>query len=110
VHLLNDQSIQWLYQRRITDHLDNETGETVEEEWENLTSILRKADESLGTKHKWETKSAVRNWDDELAQVIEDKTAAFRTFVWKVKQEEEIIYKMKRAIAKREVRKRHREC
>jgi hypothetical protein len=40
---LNDQIIQWLYQRRITDLLDNEIGETVEEEWENLTSILRKA-------------------------------------------------------------------
>jgi hypothetical protein len=43
VHCLNDQIIQWLYQRRITDRLDNEIGETVEEEWENLTSILRKA-------------------------------------------------------------------
>jgi hypothetical protein len=53
VHHLSDQSIQRLYERRITNRLDNEIGETVEEEWENLTSIFRKAaNESLGTKHK----------------------------------------------------------
>jgi hypothetical protein len=34
VHLLNDQTIQWLYQRRTPVHLGNEIGETVEEEWE----------------------------------------------------------------------------
>jgi hypothetical protein len=30
VHILNDQCIQWLYQRRFTDHSDNDTGKTVE--------------------------------------------------------------------------------
>jgi hypothetical protein len=108
---LNDHSIQWLYQRRITDHLDNEIGETVGKEWENLKSILRKAaNESLGTKHKWRRKSGVRNLDDELAQIIEDKAATFKTFISMGKQEDEIIYTRKRAIAIREVRKRQREC
>jgi hypothetical protein len=41
--------------------------------------------------------------------IIEDKRAAFKVFISTAKQEDEIIYKMKRAIAKRGVRKRHRE-
>jgi hypothetical protein len=35
--------------------------------------------------------------------------AAFKTFITMGKQEDKINYKIKRAIAKREVRKRHRE-
>jgi hypothetical protein len=102
VHLLNDQSIQWLYQRRITYHLDNEIGETVEEEWENLTSILTKAaNESLATKHKGKINTGVRNWDDELAQIVEDKRAAFNTFISTGKQKDELIYNMKRSIIKK---------
>jgi hypothetical protein len=68
---------------------NNEMVKQMSRKWELLTSILRKAaNECLGTRHKWKRKSGVRNWDDELAQIIEDKRAAFRTFISTRKQED----------------------
>jgi hypothetical protein len=43
--LLNNDSIKWLYRRRIEDHLKNTTEDTdVETEWSNIQNIINKAE------------------------------------------------------------------
>ena len=42
----------------------------IEEEWSDITNIIKQAAlESLGTK-KWHRKKGLRKWDDEIAKII----------------------------------------
>lgn len=111
VHLLNDSSIKWLYQKRL-DELNETTtvSEDVEEEWQNISDLLKRAaSQSLGTKRKWHRKKGLRNWDDNIKQIIENKREAYKQYICTKKEEDKINYHLKRAIAKREVRKYHRQ-
>jgi hypothetical protein len=75
VNLFRDPTITWLYQRRL-DNLTHTTpmGTNAKEEWISLTKMLKQAaNESLGTKRKWHTKTGLRNWDENIKQIIIDK-------------------------------------
>ena len=105
VHLLNDPSIKWLYQKRM-DAINDITpvSDVVEEEWKNISDILKQvALESLGTKRKWQRKRGLQKWDDNIKNIIEDKRESYKKYLSTGKVEDKIEYHLKRAIAKREV-------
>jgi hypothetical protein len=54
-------------------------------------------------------KKGVRLWDEHIGKVVNDKREAFRRFLSTNILEYKIDYHRKRAIAKREVRRKHRE-
>jgi hypothetical protein len=60
-------------------------------------------------KRKWNRKKGVRLWDEHIGKIINDKREAFRRFLSTNKLEDKIDYHRKRATAKHEVRKKHRE-
>jgi hypothetical protein len=83
-------------------------GTNAEEEWISLMKLLKQvANESLGTKRKWHRKTGLRNWDENIKQIITDTREAYKKFLCTRKEEDKIDYHRKRAIAKREVRKYH---
>jgi hypothetical protein len=60
-------------------------------------------------KKKWNKKKEVRLWDEHIGKVVNDKREAFRRFLSTNILEDKIDYHRKRAIAKRGVRRKHRE-
>lgn len=70
--------------------------------------ITTAAKESLGTKKKWNRKRGLRKWDDNVAKIITDKREALKKFQSTGTLVDEMEYRKKRALAKREVRKNHR--
>jgi hypothetical protein len=47
--------------------------------WENIQKIFRQAaKESLGMKKKWCWKKGLRKWDENLAQIINEKKRSFQ--------------------------------
>jgi uncharacterized protein YecA (UPF0149 family) len=109
--LLYDPNIKWLFQKRIREIQEKyEIEESVELEWENLITILTEAaKESLGIKKRWNRKRGLRIWDEHIKKIMEDKRHAYKRFLATKKDEDFIDYERKRAIAKKETRKRHRE-
>jgi hypothetical protein len=105
-----DPTITWLYKRRL-DNLTHTTpmGTNAEEEWISLMKLLKQVtNESLGIKRKWHRKTGLRNWDENIKQIITATREAYKKFLCTRKEEDKIDYHRKRAIAKREVRKYHR--
>ncbi|KAJ4427194.1 hypothetical protein ANN_24811 [Periplaneta americana] len=51
-------------------------------------------------------KKGLRQWDDDISNIIADKRQAFNKHISTKKEEDQIDYRKKRAIAKREVRKK----
>ena len=111
VSLFRDPTIIDLYQKRMDNILDQSPSQdNIEDEWDTLQSILKQAaKESLGEKRKWRKKKGLRKWDDEIEKVIQDKREAYKKYLSSKKEEDKIDYHKKRAIAKREVRKNHRQ-
>ncbi|NSM56166.1 RNA-directed DNA polymerase [Wolbachia endosymbiont of Atemnus politus] len=111
VSLLEDESIKGLYQKRIEEWMrEREEVRSIEEEWTNLKTIIDKAaKESLGMKRSWMRKRGIRNWDDEIKHVIEEKKKAYRNWLNQKTIESKIEYNRKRALAKQACRKKNRE-
>ena len=83
--------------------------EDVETEWINITNIIKQTGyESLGTKKKWLRRKGLRNWNDNIEKIVNDKREAYKKFLNSRKEVDKIEYKLKRAITKREVCKYHR--
>jgi hypothetical protein len=63
MNVLNDNSVQWFYERRITNLLQiTPIGNNLEEEWANVASILKQAaKESLREKKKMDQKKGCQN-------------------------------------------------
>ncbi|KAJ4440008.1 hypothetical protein ANN_08139 [Periplaneta americana] len=100
------------FMKRIKEYLKKiKISDNIEEEWNNLTDILKRAAfESIGVKNiKQKRKRGILKWDEDIKKMINDKREACLRFLQTKELEDEIDYKRKRAIAKWETRKRHRE-
>jgi hypothetical protein len=107
VELLQVPSIKWLFERRVNKLIEEiKEANSIEEEWENIQKIIRQvAKESLGMKNKWCRKKGLRKWDVNLDQITNDKREAFKKYLSTGTLEDQIEYKLCRAIAKKTVRK-----
>jgi len=105
VRLLQDESIRLKHYLNTTKK--NETD--IEEEWKNLQNILKLAAyESLGTIKKRNKRKYLKIWDDQIKQLIETKKKSYKKWLNSKKLEDKLDYKRNTALAKREVRRRHR--
>jgi hypothetical protein len=73
-----------------------------------MKMLNQAANGSLGTKRKWHRKTWLRNWDENIKQIITDKWETYNKFLCTRKEEDKIDYHRKRAIAKWEVHKYRR--
>lgn len=60
-------------------------------------------------KNKWCRKRGTRKWDEEIANFIQEKQNAFNRYVATKSLENRIEYYKRRAIARREIKRKHRE-
>ncbi|KAJ4434009.1 hypothetical protein ANN_16328 [Periplaneta americana] len=71
---------------------------------EYKTNFNTSRQRKFGTKKAWLRKKGLRQWDDDISKIIADKRQAFNKYISIKKEEDQIDYRKKRAIAKREVR------
>jgi hypothetical protein len=83
IDLLRDPSIRWLFEHRISLLLQEvKISSDVEEEWRNLTFILKQAaSESIGMRKRWHRKIGVRKWDENMEKIINEKRTAFKKYL-----------------------------
>ena len=83
VHLLQDKSIELLYQKRLNEYLIlTPTSENFQEEWENIKGCINKAaTEALGTKYKRWKKKGLMIWNETLENVIKEKKQAYQRYL-----------------------------
>jgi hypothetical protein len=111
INHMGDPSIRWLFKNRVLTLLQQvKISSDIEEEWGNLTYILEQAaTKSIGLRNKWHRKKGFQKLDEYIEKVINEKRLEFKKYLSTQRLEDEVEYKRKRAISKREVRKRHRE-
>jgi hypothetical protein len=80
IDLLTDPSIRWLFERRVSSLLQEvKISSDIEEEWRNLTFILKQAaSESIGTRKRWHRKTGVRKWNENIEKVVIKKELHLR--------------------------------
>jgi len=73
VYLLQEESIQRLYQQRLAKNLSEyPRASTIDKEWENIKMAIKKAaNEAIGTKKKYRRKKDLRIWNEEIKTAIE---------------------------------------
>lgn len=111
VYLLQDESIRRLYQNRLNILLQQtETKDNIEMEWGNIKQCIKEAAaEALGRKKKIRSKKGLRIWNEEIANAIEEKKAAYHLYLQASTEENREVYKNKRNRAKDIVRRAHDE-
>lgn len=107
VHLLQQESIRKLYQRRIEQYMTQTSiSRNINQEWYEIKQIIiQAANESLGTRKKNYKQRGLKIWNDELAKLISEKKKEYLNYLNKKTTESLIEYKRKCAIVRREVRK-----
>jgi len=109
--LLNNESTRWLCKRRIPQKLQNIPKiSNIVSEWGNVKTIISEAtDDSLWKYEAFTQKKKLKIWDDEINLFVQQNNHLSRKNYLPTKTiENEIEYKRRRALAKREHRKRHR--
>jgi hypothetical protein len=103
IKLLNDNSIKWLYQRRINSQIGNiPINNDVEKEWQNLKTIIHNAAyESLGKYKKHTPKKRLHKWEEEIKKIIWNKKLTYNRWLNTQKLEDWIEYKIKSICKKR---------
>lgn len=111
VNLLTEDSVKFLYQRRINQYLEQyPVSNNINLEWESLkTIIIKAASEAIGKRNRRYKNRGLRIWNDEIAEHIRKKKEAYLKFLHTASSEDRADYKMKSAIVKRETRKLNRE-
>jgi hypothetical protein len=69
--------MRWLLKNRVLTSLQEvKISSDIEEEWGNLTYILKQAAaESIGLRNKWHRKKGIKKWDDHTEKVTNEKKA-----------------------------------
>jgi hypothetical protein len=73
----------WLFKNRVSTLLQQvKISSDIEEEWGNLTYILKQAaTESIGLRNKWHRKKGIQKWDEGIEKVINEKRLAFKKYL-----------------------------
>jgi hypothetical protein len=95
INLLRDPSIRWLFKNRVLTPLAQvKTSGDIEEEWGNLTYMLKQAaTESIGLRNKWHRKKGIQKWDEHIEKVINKKRLTFKKYLSTQRLEDEVEYK-----------------
>jgi hypothetical protein len=106
VHLLQEQSVRVLCQKRLEKYLlERSVVNEIEQEWKNIkTCIYKAAEESLGKKFKRKNPKSLKIWNEEIETAIQEKKKAYLIYLQKRTPSTEEKYKEKRNIAKKVVR------
>ena len=107
VHLLQDESIRTLYQKRISLNMERKGKSTnINEEWDNIKQIIiQAASEALGTRRIRNKRTGLQIWNDDIEKIIKDKKTAYLKYLQLKTAESKVEYKYRCALARREVRK-----
>ena len=111
IYLLQEESIQRLYQQRLAQNLSAYAkASTIDKEWENIKMAIKKAaNEATGTKKKYRRKKGLRIWNEEIKNAIENKRTAYQKYPQNPSEENFETCKIKRNMAKTIVSKAHKE-
>ncbi|KAJ4447387.1 hypothetical protein ANN_09393 [Periplaneta americana] len=111
IKLLEEESIQDLYKRRLRDYTNaEEPKEEIEEEWQCIRGLLHKtAKEVLGTKKVGGRQKGLKKWDPEIQKLVSDKKEAYLKYLNNKNDQNKIEYNRARALVKRYTRKLNRE-
>ena len=111
VYLLHEESIQRLYQQRLSKNLSEyPRASTIDKEWENIKIAIKKAaNEAIGTKKKYRRKKGLIIWNEEIKNAIENKQTAYQKYLQNPNEENLETYKIKRNVAKTISSKTHKE-
>jgi len=106
VHLLEDPSIQLLYQRRLEQNLmHSPCSLNIYVEWQTLKNTLQQAaNEALGKRKKRRQKRGLILWNEDIKNLIENKKKAYLRYLTTRLETDKLEYKMLVAILKRETR------
>jgi hypothetical protein len=75
IYLLQEESIQRLYQQTLARNLSEyPRASTIDKKWENIKIAIKKAaNEVIGTKKIYRRKKGLRIWNEEIKNAIENK-------------------------------------
>jgi hypothetical protein len=79
VHLLQEQSVRVLYQKRLEKYLlERSVVKEIEQEWKNIKMCIYKAaEESLGKKFKRKKPKRLRIWNEETETATREEKSPF---------------------------------
>ncbi|HYS62000.1 MAG TPA: reverse transcriptase family protein [Gemmatimonadales bacterium] len=108
---LDDPTNRWLYQRRMNViSAEVPKSEDIETEWVNLKHIVTTAaKESLGMLPCKIGPKRIKNWDDEIQDLVRKKRLAFRKFMGSKKEADRLEYQELSARVKRKSRRLQRD-
>lgn len=111
VYRLQQDSVKWLYQKRLEKHLVNmPTSNDLETEWNNIRECIRKAAyESVGMTNKIRRRKGLRMWNKEIEEPVKEKQKAYINLLQKNTEEAKENYKEKRNYAKQITRRAQQE-
>ena len=107
VHLLEDQSIKLLYQRRLEQNLmHSPCNLNTDVEWQTLKNTLQQAaNEAPGKRKKGRHKRRLILWNEDIKNLIENKKTAYLRYLTTRSETGKLEYKRLGAILKRKTRK-----
>lgn len=103
IHLLQEESIQGLYQKRLAQYITKPTSGNVDEEWR----IIQEAHNALGKKKISRRKRGLNIWDKEIQEAIQEKRKAYRIYLQQRTEYSKEEYILKKNRGKGIVRKAH---
>ena len=112
VHLLEDPSIKFLYQRRLEQNLlHSPCSLNIGVEWQTVKNTLQQAaNEALGKRKKRRHKRRLIVWNEDIKNLVEKKKKIYLRCVTTRSEADKLEYKRLLAIVKRETRKIKRQC
>jgi hypothetical protein len=83
IYLLQEESIQRLYQQRLAKNLSEyPRASTIDKEWENIKiSSKKSANKAIGTKKNYRRKKGLRIWNEEIKNAIANKQTAYQIYL-----------------------------
>ena len=107
VHLLEDPSIKFLYQRRLEQNLlHSPCSLNIGVEWQTVKNTLQQAaNEALGKRKKRRHKRRLIVWNEDIKNLVEKKKKIYLRCVTTRSEADKLEYKRFVAIVKRETKK-----